>query len=207
MKYLVFNIVVAGALIYLAVGGDIHWPGAEKAAQATVSSPPAEMPDLEETLAKLKPAIEETATLVAEQVSEDVTTGTKEELSSRIAELEQKIDALTADRKAIVDAPAQTSMIEEKTPTEEQVAEDLPPLPTMTVDVPVVHTPMEDPQGPKVAQAPAQTEPTGQIPVESATPQVQLAEGSEMMSPRERQRELDALVQNMELMFLDKAGE
>lgn len=213
MKYLIFNIVVAGALIYLAAGSDITWPGmkAEETVKTTAATVPA--PDIDEILAKLKPMIEETATLVAEQVSEDINERTKADLSAEIENLTQRLEQTNTGQQAAAattetsasPSPGNTQATATPTDMAARETDDLPPLPEMTVETPTVHKPLEDLQGQDVAQAPEMAEPVTNAP--SPQPQVQLAEGEEMMSPRDRQRELDALVQNMELMFLDKAGE
>lgn len=226
MKYLVFNIVVAGALIYLAVGGEMNWPGlsddigkpVETTAAPTKEEPAQPTPSIEAMLDKLKPAIEETATLVAEQVSEDVAARTKEELAQQIAALEQKQPKPETLAPTAQEAPAPATSATTPATVDKDVPEQaLPPLPEMTVETPAVHEPLDEVAPGTVAQAPKAdapanateqpSQPDEDTAAQPTQPKVKLAEGAEMMSPRDRQRELDVLVQDMELMFLEKAGE
>lgn len=194
MKYLVFNIVVAAALVFLAIGGDMKWPGSDKDNPTADATPQISTDDL---LTRLKPAIEETAAIVAEQVAQEIAEQTRADLQAQMDQMAQPAkEPVAATTPEIQTSPTVTEVAPV---AEADEVSDIPPLPEIAVETPAVHRPMDEVPAGAVAQAPA-------VPSQPDA-HVQLAEGEQMMSPRDRQRELDALVQNMELMFVEKAGQ
>lgn len=145
MKFIVFNLIVAGALVYLVAGDNIRTQFTDAAtttAEAeTVETAKAAQAD---TVARLKPEVEQISKTVARR--------------------------------------AARQLIEENRTVETE-------KPLQETDVATVETHL--PPQPEATATPAP---------------VQLKDGPPMMSARERSRQLDAIAQSMEMIYLDKAG-
>ncbi|WP_420548286.1 hypothetical protein [Curvivirga sp.] len=198
MKFLIFNITVAAALGYLVFGEEL---GLTSAKDEFAASTAPELNEAKETLASLN--AEDLRPLIAEMI-----TASQETNSQPLSEDDIKTIVATAVADALANqqmpASIQESIVEaNETPYVSQVDDttsDLieEELPTTVVKTPVTHAPSVETGGlgiPENSNMPVQ--------IAAASNNVQLAEGETMMTPQSRQKELDKLVNSLELMFLD----
>ncbi len=218
MRFLLFNLVVAGALFYLFTADreDIH--SVAGTAHATVNQ------------------VEDLAYTAVDTVNDFIggNTGIQPPAVSELAAPE--VIEPVAEKAVVADVPpieapepaavADTAVEDKKDDagdTDEEIAK---PVMVASSDLPVeevaqrpVH-PVPDPA--KAIAAAAATDPAvakrrAEVlgGVESAAPapatagkgEIAIAEGETLMSPRQRRKELYNLAQEMELMFLNKAAE
>ncbi|MTI08618.1 hypothetical protein [Curvivirga aplysinae] len=198
MKFLIFNVTVAAALGYLVFGEELGLTSVKD--EFTANTTP-EINEEKETLASLN--AEDLKPMIAEMITVSQETS-PQPLS------EDDIKTIVAN--AVADALAHQQMplsIQENTiethetpyvseiddTTSDLIEEELP---TTVVKTPVTHAPSVETGGlgiPEKSNMPVQ--------VAAAPNNIQLAEGEAMMTPQSRQKELDKLVNSLELMFLD----
>lgn len=170
MKYLLFNGVVAAALIYLVAGDQLNLNNPETTAEIQVE-------EITETASSdAKDAYQQTVIETARQVAEVTAERVANEVTERL--LSENSDQITsvATAKSAEELPA----------VEEEYIEVTPDY---VID--------------EASAVAGNAEPVvAEVKTTSNEPTIQLAEGAQLMSPRERQKELDALAQNMEFLFL-----
>ncbi|RED53550.1 hypothetical protein [Aestuariispira insulae] len=216
MKYIIFNIVVAGALVYLVAGDDLQLPTSPTEAIENTEV------RLDETINKIRPEVEKTASKVAEEVAEKVAARVADEIAARLEQ--ERVSSLQIAARSTAPiapgpdhVPAQADPVTaamldpEDTlyqdpaiglPEETAIAETLPPIEEVQIAPVTTYKPidgLEEAVGQSREMAGDFSPPTPDS--------IQIAEGEQMMAPRDRQRELDALAQNMEMMFLNRAGQ
>ena len=226
MKFIIFNVVVAGALVYLVANDDMSLPSNPQEAASNAEA------NLTETMDKIRPQVEETASRVAEKVATEMADKIAEQVARQLAEQQQTsaIEASTPLEAAPQPAqpeqmtrpaapqmdPATLAMLDpEETLYEDPAAAGTQA--TATAEPTAEPFPVEEKQ---VAELPTQNFELGKenydfpgeenVSAQATGDQdgdIQLAEGEKLMSARDRKRELDLLAQNMEMMFLTKTGE
>ena len=212
MKYIIFNIVVAGALVYLVAGDDLKLPGSADEAVRNAET------NLDSTLDQIRPQVEETASKVAEQVAAKVAARIADEITEKLARLPETESDVPAPIEATLTAtpPEMDSTTAAMLDKDERLYQDpaeengpatvssmeapLPPVEDIYIEPEVTHKPIEG-----LEESIGHSTELAQN--SSRSDVIQIAEGEELMSPRDRQRELDALAQNMEMLFLSRAGE
>jgi len=188
MKYLLFNGVVAAALIYLVAGDKLELTNpfengetAQNEISQTVTG---------DAKVAYQQTVMQTATKVAaitaERIATEVTT--KLLLGKENAKIAEETDAV----KPLV----------ENTPIESMTDEALPPLQEEVIEV----TPDYVIDEASAVAASRSNEISEPIIADTSTPvtqpAIQLAGDAQFMSSRDRQKELDTLAQNMEFLFL-----
>lgn len=170
MKYLLFNGVVAAALIYLVAGDKI---------------------DLNNPM--------ESFDSVTEQISEPVSGDASVAYQQTVMETARQVATITAKRVA---EETTNRLLQENVPQDTPIAELSPveALPEVQEEY-VSVTPdyvIDEASAVDGTDVPIIAE----FEEETSEPTIQLAEGEQFMSARDRQKELDALAQNMEFLFL-----
>ncbi len=178
MKYLLFNGVVAAALIYLIAGDkiDLRDPFSEnETAEMQPQSPQQDQAKQAYQQTVIETA-KQVATVIAERVAKDVAART-------VNESLQKMEPSITPNSLAAETPPTAQPLK---PIEQvEFVETTPPY-VINEAAAVENTPSVAPEN-----KPATQQPT-----------FQLADGEQFMSPRNRQIELDNLAQNMEFLFL-----
>lgn len=182
MKFLMFNVVVIGALAYLAVGpGGADFFKTDTAVPAPVAAKPALPKD--EIAAKAKELYEQ---VYAKRMNE----------AKKFFSMVDK--EITDDETEPIAAAEPKTVVQEAVPT---------PRPAPVKKAPVL-TAAKEVQLVAVHKAPPPSQPVGTgkaIVTAEATPQTtEAAPAPKFMTPRQRARELNRLVQDMEIFFADK---
>ncbi len=170
MKYLLFNGVVAAALIYLVAGDKLNLSTPETTAETAVE-------EIAKTASNdAENAYQQTVIETARQVAKVTAERVANEVTERL--LSENNDQT---------APVATAQSTEELPAVEE--EYVEVTPDYVID--------------EASAVAGNTEPVvADVQTTSNEPAIQLAEGAQLMSPRERQKELDTLAQNMEFLFL-----
>lgn len=167
MKFLLFNAVVAAALVYLIAGeSGTDTPAAVKEARAT---------------------IENVAETLRDQLPEQSASQTE-------------VAARTENRPVPADTPEPALAAHEDT-SEPDHSAPLPPVEEERVETLPRHE-IREAEAVAVSDSPEMADPAATADVEDST-----LDTPEFMTASDRQRELELLAQDMELMFLTKAGE
>lgn len=181
MRFLFFNIVVGAALLYLYKGGDIDL------SQLTSAASPSSI-----TVAAHTPAPEKPKPGHARDVIDEPVAPTPKPL-------------ISPKKAAAPVLPTQTEKAVSNTPKPEI-------LPAIKKEISVAKRTTKLPQfgnirkpvDPAVAQR--RSEVLENAPTQHATQDFALKEGTSLMSATDRRRSLDALAEEMEMLFLEQVG-
>lgn len=206
MKHLVFNVVVIGALAFIFLkDGDVELPfdfhsgSPAQTAPVEKAKSPSEVAfagavSKDEFAARETPNLDMTPEVVPVEISDPKVTASaksnREEISEPVVASQQP-ETLIAEQGTVEPEVARASSVESS------VAEDvLPPLePAVTVSAPVVNTAPTPGHGEeKLPQAVS----ISVAAAESAKPE------TSFMSPRERRRELNRMIEELETFYLGK---
>ena len=224
MKFIIFNVVVAGALVYLVANDDMSLPGSPQEAARNAEN------NLTETMDKIRPQVEETASRVAEKVANEMADKIAEQVARQLAEqqrdmVETSVPAKQVSQPEIAQEPSKPEMDSgtlAMLDPEDKLYED-PGMVQASTEVAAAPAPQPEifpVEEKQVAVIESQSFEQGKnnydfpgsdqaetVPSNDSNGDIRLAEGEQLMSARDRKRELDLLAQNMEMMFLTKTGE
>jgi hypothetical protein len=187
MRFILFNITVGLALIYLFKGGEMP------------------MPDWQSGLAEAKAQIGEiTNTVPAASKTIDVAAGKSHgrdvirqpKPAPKPQPKPKSKKAEPAPKLPPLDKPIQVAARPEPKQAPNKATYNIPPVPPVPPALPAVEA--------RRAEVMAEGNPSQSVP--HPTRQVALKAGTSLMSSAERRRELNALVEEMEMLYIDKVG-